>query len=206
MEILQATVDFEHELMPPHSSHEWWGRGTMLICYPVRERAYWICFARGPIDSAEIAGGLKATMLSLCRGWVAPVEALVEATPADAVARAEAVWRAPARRWGEGRVTLLGDAAHPMTPHLAQGAGQAIEDAVVLARHLGEDGDVVSALRSYERKRIPRTAQLVRENSAAAALARIQHPAAVPLRNRLLGRVLPTIAWKHWRKHLAYDF
>jgi 2-polyprenyl-6-methoxyphenol hydroxylase-like FAD-dependent oxidoreductase len=53
----------------------------------------------------------------------------------------------PIKRWGEGRGTLLGDAAHPMTFNLGQGACQAVEDARALARHLGRAGDIGIALR-----------------------------------------------------------
>ncbi|MCR9137427.1 MAG: FAD-dependent monooxygenase [Alphaproteobacteria bacterium] len=72
--------------------------------------------------------------------------------------------REPMPRWSKGRVTLLGDAAHPMTPFMAQGAGQAIEDAVVLARCLAGVGPdaVEAALRRYEAARQTRTAQIQR--------------------------------------------
>jgi salicylate hydroxylase/6-hydroxynicotinate 3-monooxygenase len=67
--------------------------------------------------------------------------------------------RAPMARWSEGRVVLLGDACHPMTPYMAQGAGTAIEDAAVLARCLAgmDGGDIESAYRRYESHRKPRT-------------------------------------------------
>jgi salicylate hydroxylase len=66
--------------------------------------------------------------------------------------------RAPSRQWGRGPVTLLGDAAHPMLPFLAQGAAMAIEDAAVLARELaGLPNDPAGALRQYEAARQPRT-------------------------------------------------
>jgi len=66
--------------------------------------------------------------------------------------------RAPLPRWSVGRVTLLGDACHPMLPFMAQGAAQAIEDAATLAAVLAKSADVVSGLRRYEELRLPRTA------------------------------------------------
>jgi salicylate hydroxylase/6-hydroxynicotinate 3-monooxygenase len=70
--------------------------------------------------------------------------------------------RDPLPRWSADRVTLLGDACHPMTPYMAQGAGTAIEDAAVLSRCLdGVDaGGVGTALRRYEESRKPRTARI----------------------------------------------
>jgi len=94
--------------------------------------------------------------------------------------------RARLRRWGQGPVTLLGDAAHPMLPFLAQGAAMAIEDASVLAEHLGRIPDQPGkALRKYERQRARRTARVQR---AARWNGRVYHfkgPAAF-LRNRAL--------------------
>jgi 2-polyprenyl-6-methoxyphenol hydroxylase-like FAD-dependent oxidoreductase len=56
--------------------------------------------------------------------------------------------RAPSARWGEGRVTLLGDAAHPMTPNVGQGACQAIEDALALAEELPRAASIEAGLRA----------------------------------------------------------
>lgn len=65
--------------------------------------------------------------------------------------------RDPVKEWSRGRVTLLGDAAHPMLQYLAQGAGMAVEDAVVLARSLAEADDVPEGLRAYHEARYIRT-------------------------------------------------
>jgi 2-polyprenyl-6-methoxyphenol hydroxylase-like FAD-dependent oxidoreductase len=72
--------------------------------------------------------------------------------------------RDPLPRWTHGRVTLLGDAAHPMYPMGSNGAGQAILDAESLARHLSRDGDPDAALAAYEAERLPVTADVVRRN------------------------------------------
>jgi len=68
--------------------------------------------------------------------------------------------RAPLPRWSVNRVTLLGDAAHPMLPFMAQGAAQAIEDAATLAAVLERSDDIVEGLRRYEALRLPRTAAI----------------------------------------------
>ena len=89
--------------------------------------------------------------------WYTPVPALIGATDEEAILRNDIVDRRPVHRWGEGRVTLLGDAAHPTTPNLGQGACQAIEDAVVLGKALRDADDPVAALRAYEDRRRART-------------------------------------------------
>ena len=97
--------------------------------------------------------------------------------------------REPLDNWTTGRITLLGDAAHPMVQYLAQGACQAIEDAGCLARQLiACDGDIVKALAAYQAERIPRTALIQR---AARTWGQIWHDegTVIPLlRDRILTR------------------
>lgn len=85
--------------------------------------------------------------------------------------------REPVASWGQGRVTILGDAAHPMTQYLAQGACMALEDAVTLGEALRVcDGDFDKAFRLYETKRIPRTARVV---WSAREMGRLYHAKGV---------------------------
>ncbi|MBV9748242.1 MAG: FAD-dependent monooxygenase, partial [Acetobacteraceae bacterium] len=72
--------------------------------------------------------------------------------------------RDPLPRWSHGRVTLLGDAAHPMYPVGSNGASQAVLDARALARHLAADADVPAALAAYDQERRPATAEIVLTN------------------------------------------
>lgn len=82
-------------------------------------------------------------------------------------------YRDPIDRWSNGRITLLGDAAHPMVPFLAQGACQGMEDAWALAEVLGRStGDVASALLEYESRRRPRTTRI---QAGARAMVKLVH-------------------------------
>jgi len=98
--------------------------------------------------------------LAAYEGWHPQVRAIIEAVDETFI------WalfdRAPLSRWSVGRVTLLGDACHPMLPFMAQGSAQAIEDGATLAAILARTGahDVVQALRTYEAIRLPRTSQI----------------------------------------------
>jgi 2-polyprenyl-6-methoxyphenol hydroxylase-like FAD-dependent oxidoreductase len=84
--------------------------------------------------------------------------------------------------WGKGRVTLLGDAAHPVLPQTGQGAAQAILDAVTLGRHLRDAVDIESSLRAYERERMPRTAALLAQGRRTARLMATTNPVVCSLR------------------------
>jgi len=105
---------------------------------------------------------------------------------AHALLGAAAAWRAwplrlrpPLPAVAIGRIALVGDAAHPMLPFLAQGAGQAIEDAGVLAESLAGAEDVAQALASYSRRRAPRVARVQMESEAQARLYHMAGPLAL---------------------------
>jgi salicylate hydroxylase len=100
--------------------------------------------------------------------------------------------RDPLPQWGKGPLSLLGDAAHPMLPYLAQGAGMSLEDACVLAKMLDEQSDKPEqALRNYERLRMPRTRDVqlgsrarARENHLVSPLSRLRRDFVTALRTR----------------------
>src|SRR4029453_6533990 len=90
-------------------------------------------------------------------GWHEPVAAVIEAADDTAILRNDVYYLEPLPRWSDGRVVLVGDAAHATTPGVGQGAAQAIEDAVVLADRLASGGDLGAAFTEYEAIRRPRT-------------------------------------------------
>lgn len=117
--------------------------------------AYW--YAAGDhLDDKESA-------LSHFRSWSnTPVPSVVAATPDETIIRSELTdFEQPLERWGMGRITLLGDAAHPMLPGIAQGASQALEDAMALAEAVGIQADLEPGLRAYEKARIAKATQTV---------------------------------------------
>ena len=98
--------------------------------------------------------------------------------------------RDPIAWWGNGRVTLVGDAAHPMLPHTGQGAAQALVDAVSLVKALESEDDVERALREYESGRIKKTAALVRQGRRTARIMGTTNPAACAIRDTII-RMMP---------------
>ena len=116
--------------------------------------------------------------------------AIVTATAADDMRLDELFDREPLEAWGRGRVTLLGDAAHPMLPHAGQGAAQALEDAAALGRLLQPDGDIEGALRRYERLRAPRTRGLVMVSRRNARLGSLTGRVGCGLRDLAI-RLVP---------------
>ncbi|WP_226631953.1 FAD-dependent oxidoreductase [Novosphingobium profundi] len=92
-------------------------------------------------------------LLEKFEGWNADVRGLIASAPREGTRKWALFDRDPLPQWTVGRVTLMGDAAHPMLPFLGLGAAMGIEDAVVFARSLGETADPVAALQRYEATR-----------------------------------------------------
>ena len=106
---------------------------------------------------------------------------------------------APLQHWSQGRVALLGDAAHAMAPFLAQGAAQAIEDAIALGRALQANGDTAAALLAYDRARSGRAAEVARQSRKQGAIYHLAGPAAF-VRNLVMrhsgeARLLKRLDW-----------
>lgn len=178
----------------------WLCRGAHLVHYPVGAGKSLNIVAAvdvgarkfdrsAPVEASEVAARFRH-----CHGSLAAVLAL----PATWT-KWPGIWRQPLRCWGVGRATLIGDAAHPMPPFLAQGAAMALEDAAVLASVLAIEQDIAKAFRAYERLRLPRTSRVVR---ASHRQARVYHASGLlrPARNALLKRLgadafLSRLAW-----------
>ncbi|MEV7794833.1 FAD-dependent monooxygenase [Streptomyces sp. NPDC087512] len=125
--------------------------------------------------------------------WHDPIPALLDATRPDDVLHHDIHELAtPLPAFAVGRVALLGDAAHAMTPNLGQGACQALEDAAVLAAALAAGPTVASALARYDAERRPRSQSVARDARRAGRMGQqLAHPLAVALRNTAL-RLAPS--------------
>jgi 2-polyprenyl-6-methoxyphenol hydroxylase-like FAD-dependent oxidoreductase len=181
-----------HERVAPGVHVQSYGRGSLFGIIPLADGlVYWYGSENTPAGGSDPEGeARKAALLSRFEGWHDPIEELIDASETAGIARADIFDLPERKRWGEGRVTLLGDAAHPTAPTLGQGACQAIEDGVVLARCLRENGAVAAGLRAYERARIDRTNWIVRQSRTQGKLTQFEHPLGCLIRNTTL-RLLP---------------
>lgn len=144
---------------------KWWGPNpqTQLVTFPLSRGADIFIFAtigqEDWHDESWTSAGSVDEFRDLYVGFHADARRLIEAC--DGVMKTALYERDPMPRWSQGHLTLLGDAAHPMLPFMAQGAGSAIEDAVVLARCAAASShDLPAAFRRYEALRRERTAKL----------------------------------------------
>jgi 2-polyprenyl-6-methoxyphenol hydroxylase-like FAD-dependent oxidoreductase len=180
----------------PVPMSETWGRGTVFGVMPLSDgRVY--CYAAAPAAPGARAGDELAELVRLFGRWHEPIPGLLAGVAPAAVLRHDVAELArPLPSFHRGRVALLGDAAHPMTPNLGQGACQALEDAVVLSRLAsGARADALPpALAGYTSARLPRTTAVVQWSRRAARMTTWTALPAVAARNtaaRLLGKLAP---------------
>lgn len=160
----------------------WVGPGRHLVAYPVRggrlvnfiavlERAEWA-------DEGWSVPGDPDELRAAFAGWTAPVGALLAAV------RDCFLWglfdRPEQVRWTRDRVALVGDAAHPILPFLAQGAAMALEDGAALLRHVARAPGIPEALAAYEKERWPRVTRVLQRSRANGRL--FHQPAGVARR------------------------
>jgi salicylate hydroxylase len=153
----------------------WFGPGRTLVTYWVRPKNLYSILASVPAHEVQreswSESGDISEMLRSFDDAEPRARAMLEQCKTAFITGM--YYRDPIDNWTSGRITLLGDAAHPMVPFLAAGAGQSIEDAWVLARVLSRRADdVPGALLEYQHRRLPRTTRI---QSGARAAVKLMH-------------------------------
>jgi salicylate hydroxylase/6-hydroxynicotinate 3-monooxygenase len=142
---------------------KWWGPDRHIVIYPVnprRDEIYFVTSVPDPEWDLESwsAEGEMADVQQALAGFHPDVQRILTACPR--VHKWALFERDPLPRWRQGPVVLLGDACHPMTPYMAQGAANALEDAAVLSRCLAVAEEPAAAFARYEATRLERTARI----------------------------------------------
>jgi 2-polyprenyl-6-methoxyphenol hydroxylase-like FAD-dependent oxidoreductase len=169
---------------------ESWGQGRRFGLLPLADgRVYWFAGVYGPQDIG--AGDDLAAVAERFTGWHDPIPRLLAATRPQSLLRHDIQYlRDPLPSYVYGRVALLGDAAHAITPDIGQGAALALEDAVVLTVALSDEpNDVPAALARYDLARRERTQRLVRVSARVCRMAAGRNPVTAWLRDQLVGMI-----------------
>ena len=159
---------------------------------------YWFATERAPAGDVAPQGELdylKARFAS----WADPIPAVLAATDPDDVLRNDLYDRDKARQWSRGPVLVVGDAAHPMRPHLGQGGCQGLEDAALLARFVDGADDLAAAFARFAAFRGPRVRSLVRESKLIGQIVNLR-PAFL---SGLAGRATALVPEALMTRHLA---
>jgi 2-polyprenyl-6-methoxyphenol hydroxylase-like FAD-dependent oxidoreductase len=186
----RATADLSRLPLDVGKGLNWWGLGGEFGVLPMGRDVYWFATANVGRGGTDPPSGRVEALLKRFGGWEAPIAAVIANTSPDAILRNDIFDRPPARRWVDGSVALLGDAAHPMAPNAAQGACQALEDAAALGAALAEGPDIESGLLVYERRRLTRANGFVRVSRRISATVQTESRLLSGLRN-LAARLMP---------------
>jgi 2-polyprenyl-6-methoxyphenol hydroxylase-like FAD-dependent oxidoreductase len=199
----RAGTRFDDELVRDRFVEVWGVGGGFGFGPAGPARVYWYCFET-VAENAPAPERPRDEFLRRYRAWLNPIPALIESTDPDAIEPTFTYDRGPRRTWGRGRLTLLGDAAHPMKPNIGQGAAQALEDAVVLGSCMARSADPEEALRSYERRRVRRANAVVRASRQAGRAAEVRSPIGARVRDAVMKALPDRIAVAQQRRFAEF--
>jgi 2-polyprenyl-6-methoxyphenol hydroxylase-like FAD-dependent oxidoreductase len=204
--VWRGLARYEGSAITPGFNSESWGKGMRFGILNTGHRRYtWYATANVSPDHLDAPGGRKQELQQLLAGWHEPIADFLAATNENEILKNGARDCAPLRRWGNGMVTLLGDAAHPCTPNLGQGGCMALEDALVLANCLKSEPSLQTALRHYESLRLNRTRHIQQRSLLMGHIGQWQNPFFVTGR-QIVTRMLPARIFEHnLRKVYSYE-
>ncbi len=165
------------------------GQGKQFIVSHLRGGlVYWAADIALPEGANGAMVDRKKFLLKSFSGWHHPIAELIDRTDEDQLVIADVYDSIPNHLF-RGRIALLGDAAHPMTPDLGQGACQSIEDGVVLAACLAKTSDIDSALADFEKARLRRVRMMVQDSRRLGMIATADSEIASRVRNALVAHM-----------------
>ncbi|WP_114777401.1 FAD-dependent oxidoreductase [Botryobacter ruber] len=172
------------------SAETWAPQGRVGIAPLQDNKIYWYVCINAPERDPHMQQ-LTPTQLAERFATLPPaIPAILGATKPEEIIWNDIADLEPLKQFVFGRIVLLGDAAHATTPNMGQGACQAIEDAVVLRNCLQQQTSLASALQQYEKRRLARTAKVIRLSRLLGEVAQWQNPVLCRVRN-LLFRLMP---------------
>jgi 2-polyprenyl-6-methoxyphenol hydroxylase-like FAD-dependent oxidoreductase len=204
--VWRGLAGYDGHAITPGFNSESWGKGMRFgILNTGHRRFTWYATANVRAYRLDSTSDRKRELQQLFAGWHEPVADFLEATPESEILKNAARDCTPLKRWGNGLVTLLGDAAHPCTPNLGQGGCMALEDALVLAKSIKSEMSLCAALRRYESRRINRTRHIQQRSLLMGHIGQWQNPIFVTGRH-IVTRMLPArIFERNLRRVYSYQ-
>ncbi len=164
---------------------EAWGGELRFGCTPVGfGEVYWFAVESAAAGGKDTAPHLNEWLANHFARFASPVPELIRATDPSQIIRNDIYDLAPLPRWHQGRVLLIGDAAHATTPNMGQGGCQAAEDAYYLGKMIREGAEIPALFPAFEQKRRPKVDWIVQQSWRFGKIAHWRH--ARGLRNWLL--------------------
>jgi 2-polyprenyl-6-methoxyphenol hydroxylase-like FAD-dependent oxidoreductase len=176
--------------LPPELARtcwEVWGGDHRFGFSAIGQRqVYWFAPVTAPVNSPMPEGSLSAWLANQYAHFPAPIPDILRKTPDSEIIRTDLHDFAPISSWWQGRVVLIGDAAHAMTPNLGQGGAQAIEDSYALAEKLAWCARPEQAFEEFQTLRMPKVRWIVKTAWRFGKVAHIRNRVLQALRNTLM--------------------
>jgi FAD-dependent urate hydroxylase len=192
--------------LPPHVGMEMWGNGKRFGHFHTgRKGIYWFATMNCSADRPESPANRRNDLLAGFADWHSSVAEIICQTEESSMVRHLIYDIPPMSSWADGRIVLLGDAAHAMTPNLGQGACQAIEDSGVLSECMLGENSIPSALLRYEALRIPRLRSVVKLSYRLGRITQWSNPLLCQLRNQAFSVIPSMIKQRQLDRIIALD-
>jgi 2-polyprenyl-6-methoxyphenol hydroxylase-like FAD-dependent oxidoreductase len=204
--VWRGVASYDGDAIAPGANSETWGVGKRFGILRVGPGKFtWYAAANVSADHVDGPRGRKHELLAAFGEWHEPIPELIAATAEEEIRKNGAYDVAPLRRWGKGRVILLGDAAHACTPNLGQGGGMALEDAAVLAKCIATESSAVVALRRYENLRLQRTRHIQQRSRLMGAIGQWENRMFVAGRRVVTGLLPARLFEYNLRRVYSYE-
>ena len=207
----RAIVEMD-DVLPEGSARYYSSSGTQFVIFRAGgRRIYWGLLNSEPEGGKDPAEGRHEALCDRLAGFPAVTRALIEATDDSKIVSTDLYDRDPNPNWSNGRVVLLGDAAHLTTPFIGQGAGISMEDSVVLAKELAlteglrDESMLRVALEAYQRVRAPRCAKVVITSRRRGKVYMMSNPVLMRVRDTMLPLVPHAATREMVKRSIVYD-
>ena len=182
---------------------ETYGKGKRVGIVPIKEGIYgWWATSNEDFMEGDSPETTKDKLSRLFGDWHSPIPDLIKNT--EHILKNSLIDREPHKGWTKGKVTLLGDAAHPTTPNLGQGGCMAMEGAYILAKSIQKYGLTQKAFERYEALQYPRSKEIIKESLKLGKLGQLENPLLISLRNLAFQLTPSSLAMKMIDKYFSY--
>ncbi|MFD0677346.1 MULTISPECIES: FAD-dependent monooxygenase [unclassified Paenibacillus] len=202
----RGMVDNHSTILSHQIGMEVWGEGKRFGLFHTGHKGiYWFATLNSAADNSISPNGIKQRLLHEFAGWHPPVEQILHLTDESKMLR-HLIYDLPKLSyWTKGRATLLGDAAHAMTPNLGQGACQAIEDSMALVESIQRGPDLNTALQRYEAGRISQVRKVVNLSYRMGKVSQWSHPWLCGIRNWAFAALPGSLKLKQLERIIGKD-
>lgn len=187
-------------------SETWGSNGRFGIVPLAGNKIYWFACVNTPANNAVVKNFTTQDLLNQFADYHQPIPAILKGTKNESLIWSDINDIKPINRYAFKNILLIGDAAHATTPNLGQGACQAIEDAVILADEMKQTGDIVTAFKQFEKRRLKRTHWIVNTSGRIGKLAQLENKFLITVRNFFFKHLPKSINDKQFKKMYTTDF